>query len=482
MAEGEDLPAKAIGTNAITTSARLGSLVARGMTAISDSVKQHDSLSNESDAEELFRNGMRYFYGKEGTSIDQDKAREYFGEAAELDHTEAQLELARLLFELGEHDEAQDWLDVLVWHGYGPAIHCLVFDHDGLYGRNEDEQEKLLRQASEWYESRALAGDAKRQLEFSEILYRCYDEQESLRWLKASAEQDYGEACYILGNKYLRGEVSEYSTRQGIYWLSRAAELGRLSAYEDLGDLYLLGHGHAPNQLTAPSPRIAPDKVVAVAWYERAIANDMRRVAYKLGNHYLTGAHLDQDLLLAEKWLLHAAHAGSASAQRTLGAEYASGLRLRKDAVAAINWYRIAAAGSQRTIGYDLAEIYADGSIAPVDFDEAIRWLRSATATGGFMEKARDIVLNKFCDGRFSTEQEAVAKACLTEMANMARALVADDGDHLFCSHAIRLAKHYDLGIGVGQDTNEAIRWYMVSGLPGAQKRLTELGIQWEAN
>lgn len=435
-------------------------------------------------ADRFFQLGMRYRYGEDGTEVNDEKAREYFGEAAELDHVEAQLELARLLFELGEHDEAQEWLDALVCQEYGPAIHCLVVEHDGLYGRDEDAQEELLLQASRWYESCVLAGgDAKRQFEFSEILFLCCIEHDGLRWLKASAEQDYSEACYRLGHWYLRGKVSEYSTQQGIYWLSRAAELGWLSAYENLGDLYLLGHGPAPNQWTAPTPRIAPDMVAAVAWYERAIAKGMRRVAYKLGNHYLTGAHLDQDLFLAEKWLLHAAHEGSASAQQTLGEEYASGVRLRQDAGAAIEWLKLAADNHQVSAGLKLAEIFLDGKITPGNFDEATEWLSRVAVHGTLRNDAMKMMAEKCFDGRFSAEDESYAQAWLDRVAKDTRKLAADTEHPRAAHHAYEFAELYELGLGVEQDMGKAIHWYKQSaaqGLQAAQKRLKELGIEWK--
>lgn len=432
-------------------------------------------------ADELFMDGMRYRYGDDGTPRDDQKAREYFADAAEMDHAEAQLELAFFLFELGERDEAQGWLDALVFEKYGPAIHYHVVSCDGLHELDEDEQDELIQQACEWYESRALAGEAKRQFEFSELLFCCHDRKEGLRWLKASAAQDYSPACYRLGHEYLRAEVSDHSTQQGVYWLSRATELGCLSAYEDLGDLYLLGHGRAPNQWTAPAPRIEPDKAAAVAWYERAIAKGMRRAAYKLGCYYLKGEHLDQDLALAEKWLLHAAQEGSASARQTLGEEYAYGVRFQQDANAAIHWLKLAAE-SYKSVGFKLVEIYLDGKITPVDFNEAIRWLRHATESGAFIEEAQKVV-SKFGDGRFNTAEAAAAELCLAQMAIRAWAAAADADHQQFAHSAFRLAKHYDLGVGVEKNMDVAICWYRKSaqqGLHGAKKRLKELDVEWE--
>lgn len=154
--------------------------------------------------------GMRHRYGDDGTLVDDQKAREYFTEAARQDHSEAQLELAWLLFDENEQEEAQQWVDSLMEQGFGPAIHYHLV-HSGFDMEEEEELESLFLRASEWYESHAHAADPKRQFEFSEILFSVRDQKEGFRWLKASAEQDYIPACYQLGHKFLRGKVDRKS-------------------------------------------------------------------------------------------------------------------------------------------------------------------------------------------------------------------------------------------------------------------------------
>lgn len=484
MAERENLPvAIAIQAIAAPTEQR-GSLVARGLAAVLGKERQQLSLPTETEAEKLFRQGMRYRYGEDGIAMDDYEAAVCFFCAADLDHAEAQFELAMLLIEQGQNDDADHWLNCSANIGFGPALGYLVMCSD----LGNEERWRLLLKAREWYESRVTTGDAKRRFEFAEMLLVVQHlfegtREEGFRWLIASAEQDYIPACYRLGHEYFRAEVSEQSTQQGIYWLSRAAELGRLPAYEDLGDLYLLGHGPAPNQWTAATQRIAPDKVAAVTWYERAIAKGMRRVAYKLGSYYLKGERLDQDLLLAEKWLLHAAHDGSASAQIALGEEYASGVRLRQDADSAIQWLKLAAE-SQSIACLKLAEIYLDGNITPRNFDEATEWLSRVAVHGVLRNRAMKMVAEKCFDGRFSAEDESYAQAWLDRVAKDACKSAADTEHPLAPHHAYKFAELYELGLGVEQSMEKAIHWYKRSaeqGLHVAQKRLKELGIEWKA-
>ena len=85
---------------------------------------------------------------------------------------------------------------------------------------------------------------------------------EGLRWLQASAEQDYRLACRRLGHIFLNNKVTDDTTQSGIYWLARAADLKDMSSCSTLGDLYLLGHNcglSAQHLGRSAIPRIKPD-------------------------------------------------------------------------------------------------------------------------------------------------------------------------------------------------------------------------------
>lgn len=485
MAELENLPAKSAMQDFTKTTGNPNSLVGRGLAAVHGMKEQQLSLTDEEDAEKLFRAGMRYRYdGEYGMPSDTDKCYEYLLKAAKLDHAEAQYELEHLNGELGEFAKDWDrtapglWLEGSARLGFGPAQYEFVRD----YELPEDEYEEMIEAAFAWYEERALAGEAQWQFEFAEIHLDgdvdIANRAKGARWLIESAKQDYLPACRRLGKEFLRSGINKQAAGQGIYWLSRAADLGDIPASRTLGDFYLLGHVDGESLKGLPPRRYKPDKKAAITWYERSIAMGDRSTAYDLGKLYLSGKHLDQDLQLAEKWLLHAATEGYYFAQVTLSAEYASGLRLRQDADAAIHWLKLAAANSRRP-GLKLAEIYLEGKIVPKNFAEAIKWLAYA-ADGGFRNEAMRIVAKNCLDGRFSAAEKSAAQAWLLQMAATAHESVADVEHAQYDSHALHLAELYELGLGVSQDTEQAVYWYKQSGLPLAQTRLRELGIDWK--
>lgn len=455
-----------------------GSLVARGL-----------AETNQAYAETLFQHGMRYRHdGEYGMPSNLDKTYEYLLKAAKLNHAEAQYELEYLNSELGDSAQEWDqtepgvWLERSARLGFGPA----QYEFAGNYELPEDEYAEMIGAAFAWYEKRARAGDAEQQYRFAEIHLagdvELANRASGARWLIESSKQDYRPACRRLGQEFLRSSKrSDSTTQQGIYWLTRAVDLGDAYSCRTLGDLYLLGHNGGRSAKGLPPPIIAPDKKAAIAWYERGIALGDRSIACALGALYLNGEHLDQDSHLAEKWLLHAAMEGYDSAKIVLGVEYASGLRLRQDADAAIHWLE---QSENCAAGLRLAEIYLEGEIVPQNFEAAIKWLTHATDAGYLGNQAMKILAKNCFDGRFSTDEESAAQAWLLQMAAKAHELVADMEDSQYPRlHTFHLAELYELGLGVPQDMERAISWYKQSaelGFHEAQTRLHKLGIDWE--
>lgn len=437
-------------------------------------------------AERFFDLGMLFQYGDE---VHEDKAEEYFLAASKLGDPEAQYQLAELLSERGEDTNSGHWLKCSAQLGYGPAL--LAYAEFVP----EDEAQTLIDAAIVWYKAQAESGDEASQFEYATMLLRNdsaweFNPEEGLHWLKASAEQGYLPASRRLVLEYMRGEVSEDSAQQVHFWLTRAADLGSSWACDALGDLYRLGHGEAwmypLDQPGVPQRLIEPNIQMAVAWYELGIGSDKMRghhsIAFKLGEQYLTGKYLDQNLQLAEKWLLHSAEHGYSSAQQLLGEEYLSGIRLHKDVDAAIHWLELAGISSVAA-RLKLAEIYLDGRIAPQNLNLAIDWLTRDPDQMGRMSQQMKMVSKKCFDGRFGTAEESVAQAWLEKMANVAleKAYAADSPFAAGPYYAV--AEIYELGLGVVQDIDTAIYWYRRAAEHGhhtAKSRLSDLGSDWK--
>jgi hypothetical protein len=402
MPNDKNLPAT-VRKNSTLPQAQPSGLVARGLAAIQQSL----SVPEKQDAESLFKKGMRYRNDESGTPGNSEQARAYLLAAANLNHAEAQFELCLLLGEYYEWPEAVAWLEKSVSLGFGPAqlylasgladpeLDSLIADH--LSNQNYDESQ-LYRQASAWHEERAKAGDPAAQYDFA-LMHRSGEAtnsspEEAMRWMKAAAEQDHVSACRNLGEWLLDDKGPKHNTEQGIYWLSRAGELGNSWAFKSLGDLHLVGHmGGRYAQKTGEkySQLIPPDKNAAVSWYERQIKLDRARSSFmstdSLARLYLFGDHLDQDLARAERSLLETANAGYLDSQRLLAFEYTSGKRLRKDTTAALHWLKMAeenSSSSKLRDQYQLGYFYEHDSDDAPNYVEAVKWYLKAAEQGDY--------------------------------------------------------------------------------------------------
>lgn len=446
-----------------------------------------------------------------GVEPDDAQAKHWLEKSAENGDPESQYELGLFLYERTEQGKEEEGFALQLIQraadqGYGPAQYFIISDAGTSFDVTDEQYQELFDQAFSWYEEHAKFGGMELRLDYALMhldkwnssyngTYRA-DRFIGMDLLKEIASEpillDYetgrpfanhvqGRASRRLGNELLKLSPPPEEVAEAILWLAQAADLGDISACRTLGDLYLLGHTggkSAAKQGRLPPALIEPDKQAAIAWYERSIAMGDRSTAYDLGSLYLAGEHLDQDLHLAEKWLLHAAMEGYDPARITLGVEYASGLRLQQNAGAAIHWLELAAERFPARLR--LAEIYLDGKIVPQNFAVGINWLTRAADVGSYRNQAMKIVAKKCFGGQFSAAEESAAQEWLLQMAAKAHESVTDMGHVQYDSHALHLAELYELGLGVAQDKEKAIYWYKQSGLPLARTRLRELGIDWE--
>jgi len=442
MPNDKKLPAT-IAANSTLPQAQSSGLVSRGLLAVQQSL----AVADKDDAESLFKKGMLFINGEDGTPWDDDKARAYLLSAAKLNHAEAQFELCILLGASDEWPEAVGWLEKSVSLSFGPALQYLaeglseplVADH---LSNDAYSESQLYRKAVAWYEERASAGDAEAQYDFASWLAHrdspIHNHAKAMRWMKAAAQEDHGFACIRLGEWFLDEKERDRSTEQGIYWLSRAANIGKSHGRKEgparrraaagacriLGDLYLLGHTGGHYASGRISQVVTPDKRAAVSWYERRIELEQERGsftgAFSLARLYLFGDHLDQNLALAEQILLEAASADNLDSQRLLASEYTSGKRLARDTTKALHWLKMAEQNSRSSklrdqfqLGYfyeydnndspnytsaikwylkaadggdyrsqkRLGEIYESGEAVPKDFVQAYKWYLLSTAT-----------------------------------------------------------------------------------------------------
>lgn len=358
----DSLPVIVPGDGLVQTSDRPSSLLARGLMDVGWVLSQQGT-----DAEGLFQRGMAHLDKGE-----PDASCEFFLAAAKLGHAEAQLLTHELSYNSSRdhfsdaNQQAMHWLEESVSTGFGPAQRYLAIEFQGG-DEGWPRRRLLLEQATEWYELRAAAGDLDAQKALAMMHWKeeapHATRAKAFHWMTAAAEQDNPHAMVTLGYWYLRDDPTKQGADQSIYWYSKAAQLGDSWACQELGDLFLFGHGGSRSDVRAgraPTQIFPPNPIEAVSWYTRRFELGSALGAYTLGELYLEGVYIGQNLRVAEQWLLTAAKAGSTDAERLLGCEYATGERFERNLGAAIVYLTPSAERGFVAIQYRLAKVYED--------------------------------------------------------------------------------------------------------------------------
>jgi TPR repeat protein len=102
----------------------------------------------------------------------------------------------------------------------------------------------------------------------------------------------------------------------------------------------------------------------------------------RLGDLYLQGLTVEQDLDEAFRWYSLGASQNDAVAQNNLGAMFLRGTACRADDARAVYWFRRSAEQGNATGQYNLARRYLLGEGVAPDSTEAARWFAAAAAQG----------------------------------------------------------------------------------------------------
>jgi tetratricopeptide (TPR) repeat protein len=115
-------------------------------------------------------------------------------------------------------------------------------------------------------------------------------------------------------------------------WYREAADQGKPSAQNNIGDLYYYGWG------------VAKDYGEALRWYHKAADQGNAVAQFNIGTLYENGTGAPQDYAEAARWYLRAADQGNANGQFAVGMAYHLGLGVPRGDSQARRWFALAAA------------------------------------------------------------------------------------------------------------------------------------------
>ena len=186
--------------------------------------------------------------------------------------------------------------------------------------------------------------------------------EESIKWFRKSAVQDYIPALLILGKIFSQGIGTPQNFQEAIKWYEKGAELGNATAQFELGNLHYNSRykknyeeavkwinkaaiqnyddAYYPLAFLTYTGRGTPRNVhEAIKWYEKAVLVNETEAMYVLGDIYENDNEINTDLAKAHKLYKMAADWGHAYAQEEIGDFYYSGTTIPRDYSNALEWY-----------------------------------------------------------------------------------------------------------------------------------------------
>lgn len=234
-------------------------------------------------------------------------------------------------------------------------------------------------------------------------------------------------------------------------WFQKSAAAGNAAAEADVGQCFLFGAG------------VGQDITAGLQHLRLAARAKVGRADFILGNLYAHGfGPIPADHASALEYFQAGAALGDAECDAELGWMYGTGFQLHHDRALSIRWYRAAAAQGDPVGEYGLADHLAYGRGVPKDLPAAEHWYK-LSADQGHADAAYDyaLYLGHAVKGRPGPADWPQAAKYFAEAA----------GQGIFDAQCM-LGQLYAGGAGVARDPVAALGW-MILSLEGSQRCAT---------
>lgn len=310
------------------------------------------------------------FYNGIGVNVDYQKAAFWFEKAAEQENVDAQYMLG-LGYYLGngfdkDFEKARLWFKKAADRGdeLSQVKLALIYENGEGVEQNYDK-------AAYWYKRAGEQGCrtvSKAALftvyakGFSDVILK--DEKQALCWIvkciEAISIRDQNTKLnatlfLYLGHEYERGILLKKDYEKVVYWYTKAAEAGNVSAQLSLSDIYFEGRGIKKNLEKAEYWTLKAQELGGDEQTDRL---------YKIYNSIRYG-HADDNI----SWVVNCAERGIVDAQSRLGYYY-SGEK-------SVYWFEKAAEQGDCDAQSQLGQYYRN-----IDIDKSIFWLTRAAEQG----------------------------------------------------------------------------------------------------
>jgi TPR repeat protein len=319
-------------------------------------------------------------------------------------------------------------------------------------------------------------GNTAAMYKLGEVSRRAGKTKESLVWLEKAAKKKNIEACAMLARIFLSGNNGRMEPDKpgGIKWLKAAAKLGDVVSMNGLGERIL----------NREVKGVQLDE--GVKWITKAANNGLASAQTNLGRMFINGdvKGIKQDFPKAKEWLLKAARQNFPPAQFSLGQFYMQGREQGKpNHQEAIKWYRFAARQGHARAQFAMGMMHIDGTGVEKSNQKGYKWLVIAKQYGmqgiddrlsecaeklnpneirRAVAEARQFRAQNYYHPNGAAKVEPIDKFDIETLQ-----FKADRGD---TDAQFQLAQRYAAGDGVGLDSVQAYKWFLLAEKSGHDK------------
>ncbi len=281
---------------------------------------------------------------------------------------------------------------------------------------------------------------------------------------------------YRIGMMYENGYGVESDTNTAMVWYQKAAGQGSPEAMRRIGQLY---ESEARCGLDYKEKELR----YALEWYRKAAEAGDKNALFRIGEFYEYGHIVEKDIEQAMLWYFMAADAGDPEACNHLGRLYRSGQGfLNKDRHLAEKWYRKAAEAGDPEAMWNLGRMFFLDDGPGQDYDLAVDWLQKAYDHYDIFD---DFVTVLWCDLR-SAKAFARAFHFLFNESEKDPGLAFSQFFEIvnqslwYSEKAVYwLGYMYDSGIGVQQNRQKALEWFMAAAEEGNSRAMHRIGLMY---
>lgn len=185
----------------------------------------------------------------------------------------------------------------------------------------------------------------------------------------------------------------------------------------------------------------------------------------RMGDALIKGNGIPKNPAEGIQWIRKAADQGAANAYHILGICYDIGEGVPRDITQAVNWYRKAAEGGIVDSQYNIGDCYLRGEGVPKSVPDAISWFEKAAEHGDMAAVAQLGFI--YLDDTYGAHDPVKAASHLRKSAYA--------GNNAAAKWA--LGTLYQLGDGVAQSDEDAVRWFRESAMQGDSTGMYHLAL-----